>query len=78
MKAKAPASLQPNNGKIVSAQGCRRFCALPNYEHFAKRMGDQRGWRLQYAYSEYVAACREAGEAVRVLELLRGPARMAA
>lgn len=62
MKAKAPASLQPNNGKIVSAQGCRRFCALPNYEHFAKRMGDQRGWRLQYAYSEYVAACREAGE----------------
>ena len=62
MKAKAPASLQPNNGKIVSAQGCRRFCALPSYEHFAKRMGDQRGWRLQYAYSEYVAACREAGE----------------
>ncbi|MFR1638124.1 MAG: hypothetical protein ACLSVD_02540 [Eggerthellaceae bacterium] len=33
--------------------------ALPSYEHFAKRMGDQRGWRLQYAYSEYVAACRE-------------------
>ena len=62
MKAKAPASLEPNSGKIVSAKGCRRICALPDYGHFAKRMGDQRGWRLQYAYSEYVAACREAGE----------------
>ncbi len=42
-------------------------------------MGDQRGWRLQYAYSEYVAACREAGERPYAYsELLRGPARMAA
>lgn len=25
-------------------------------------MGDQRGWKLAYAYSEYVDACEAAGE----------------
>ena len=62
MLAKAPASHEPNSGKIVSAAGCRRFCALPNYEYFVQRMESQRGWKLAFAYSEYVSACRDAGE----------------
>lgn len=46
----------------MSARGTRRQCALPNYEHFAKRLAGQRNWRQRWLYDEYVQACERARE----------------
>ena len=47
---------------MVPARGTGRACALPDYEHYSKRLADVRGFQRRDVYAEYVAACGEAGE----------------
>ena len=42
---------------IVAASG-RRYCAMPVYERFSKRLDENRGCKLAFLYAEYVEACR--------------------
>ena len=42
---------------IVAASG-RRYCAMPVYERFSKRLEENRGCKLAFLYAEYVEACR--------------------
>ena len=47
---------------VISAAGSRRFCALPVYERFSKRIDGRRGGKLSFLYAEYVEACKACGE----------------
>lgn len=46
---------------MFSPYGTGRRCALPNFEHFSRKMDSQRHYWRRYLYAEYEQACEREG-----------------